>query len=184
MALRRTEAPAEPLLSAADARADLRLVDDSQDADIDLKIAAATEYFDGKDGILGRALVTQKWELSMDKFPFGCEFKIPLPPLQSVESITYLDTNGDEQTLATSVYAVDIASEPGVVSLKYGQVWPSTLSQRNAVTVAFTCGYGTADEVPERIKSAVKLKVVDLFEQAEGNGKAIDSLVFGYRVFG
>lgn len=185
MPLRRTEAPAEPLVSAADVRADtIRIVDDSQDDTIDALILAATEHFDGKDGILGRALVTQKWELTLDRFPCASEIKIPLPPLRSVESITYLDTNGDEQTLATTVYAVDTAAEPGVVSLKYGQTWPSTLCQRNAVTIAFTAGYGVAEDVPERVRSAVKLKAADLFYQTQDNDKSIDALVFGLRVFG
>ena len=184
MRLRRTSAPVEPLLKPEAARADLRIVDESQDDDIALKIAAATEYFDGKDGILGRALIEQSWELLLDRFPCESEIRIPLPPLRSVESITYVDPDGETQTLATSVYAVDTASEPGVVSLKYGQTWPSTRCQRNAVTIAFTCGYGVSDDVPARIKAAVRLKVVDLYEQTEGNGKAIDALAYGYRVFG
>jgi uncharacterized phiE125 gp8 family phage protein len=184
MRLRRTQAPDEAILSAADARADtIRIVDDSQDDTIDALIAAATEAFDGKDGALGRALVTQSWELLLDRFPCACEFAIPLPPLRSVESITYVDTNGDTQTLATSVYAVDTTSEPGVVSLKYGQVWPTTRCQRNAVTIAFTAGYGTGDDVPERVKSAIKLKVADLFYQTQDNAAAVEALVFPFRVF-
>lgn len=184
MALRRTTAPAEPLLTPAAVRFDLRLFDAAQDAEIAEFIAAATEELDGKDGALGRALVTQKWELTLSGFPCASEFKIPLPPLQSVESITYVDSNGDTQTLATSVYAVDTASEPGVVSLKYGQAWPATRCQRDAVTVAFTCGYGAAGDVPERIKSAVKLKVKDRYDQAQDNAGAVDRLLFAFRVFG
>lgn len=184
MALRRTEAPSELIVSAADVRADtIRIVDDSQDDAIEALILAATEQFDGKDGVLGRALCAQQWELTLDRFPCASEFKIPLPPLQSVESITYVDSNGDTQTLPTSVYAVDTASEPGVVSLKYGQTWPSTRCQRGAVVVAFTCGYGTCEDVPSRVRSAVKLKAADLFYQTQDNAAAIDALVFGLRVF-
>ena len=184
MALRRTTAPAEPLLSAADVRFDLRLFDATQDDAIAGFITAATEELDGKDGILGRALVTQQWELTLDRFPNACEFPIPLPPLRSVESITYVDSNGDTQTLDTSVYSVDTASEPGYVHLKYGQTWPATRTQRDAVTVAFTCGYGAADAVPERIKSAVKLKVKDRYDQTQDNREAVERLLFPFRVFG
>jgi len=183
MALRRTAAPDELPVSVDDVRFDLRLIDTSQDDAIESYIAAAVEELDGKDGTLGRALVTQSWELILDRFPCASEIKIPLPPLQEVTGITYLDTNGDAQTLATSVYAVDTASEPGVVSLKYGQTWPSTRCQRGAVTIAFTCGYGVSSDVPESIRSAVKLEVADRLEQRSDNAKAIDRLLFRYRVY-
>lgn len=190
MALRRTEAPAELPLRVDDSlRLQLRLFDDAEDAIIEAMVAAATEHLDGKDGILGRALIEQSWELLLDSFPCASEIRIPLPPLRSVESITYVDSNGDTQTLATSVYAVDTASEPGVVSLKYGQTWPSTRCQRNAVTIAFTCGYGTSDDVPERLKSAIKLMVGDLYANREAQGEAMvrnataDALIFPFKVF-
>lgn len=191
MALRRTAPPAELPLAAADVRAHLRLVGSAEDADITAMLTAATEQLDGKDGILGRALVTQSWELLLDRFPCDSVIRIPLPPLRSVESITYIDTAGATQTLPTSVYAVDIASEPGAVSLKYGQTWPATLCQRNAVTIAFTCGYGTSDDVPGRLKSAIKLMVGDLFENREASivgatrvdNPTVDSLLFPFRVF-
>jgi uncharacterized phiE125 gp8 family phage protein len=190
MALRRTEAPTEVPVTVAEAKANSNITGTSQDDEIEAMIASATEQLDGKDGILGRALCTQEWELLLDAFPCGSEIKVPLPPLQSVESITYVDANGDTQTLATSVYAVDVASEPGVVSLKYGQVWPTTQTQRNAVTIAFTCGYGEAGDVPERIKSAIKLMVGDLFENREAqqtvkleNNPSLNRLLFPFRVF-
>lgn len=183
MALRRTTAPATPVLAPDALRFDLRLFDTAQDTAIEGYIADATERVDGKDGILGRALVTQQWELLLDAFPCASVIRIPLPPLVSVQSITYVDTDGATQTLATSVYAVDTASEPGVVSLKYGQTWPSTQCQRNAVTIAFTCGYGTAAAVPERLKSAIKLMVKDRYDQTQDNAAAIDKLLFPFRVF-
>jgi uncharacterized phiE125 gp8 family phage protein len=181
--LRRTAAPDELPVSVDDVRFDLRLIDTSQDAAIESYIAAAVEELDGKDGSLGRALVNQSWELILDAFPCASEIKIPLPPLQEVTGITYIDTNGDEQTLATSVYAVDSASEPGVVSLKYGQVWPATRCQRGAVTIAFTCGYGVCGDVPQSIRDAIKLKVADRLDQQSNNAAAIDRLLFRYRVF-
>lgn len=183
MRLRRTAAPDTLPLTVDDLRFDLRLVGTTQDADIEGYIADATGRLDGKDGTLGRALVEQSWELLLDRFPCASEIPIPLPPLRSVTSITYVDTDGATQTLATTVYAVDTASEPGVVSLKYGQTWPSTLCQRNAVTIAFTCGYGLSDDVPDPLKSAIKLMVKDRYDQTQDNEAAIARLIFPYRVF-
>lgn len=183
MALRRTAAPDTLPLTVDDLRFDLRLIDTAQDDDIEGYIAAATDALDGAAGALGRALVEQRWELLLDRFPCASEVKIPLPPLRSVESITYIDTAGATQTLATSVYAVDTASEPGVVSLKYGQTWPATQCQRNAVTIAFTCGYGLSDDVPAALKSAIRLAVKDRYDQTTDNEAAIARLIFPYRVF-
>lgn len=189
MPLRRTTAPVELPLTLADARAHLRVLDTSEDAQVTAWIGTATEQMDGKDGLLGRALVTQSWELLLDRFPCGSEIRIPLPPLQSVQSVTYVDTAGVTQTLPTSVYAVDAASAPGVVSLKYAQVWPATRDERNAVTIAFTCGYGAAASVPERLKSAIKLLIGDLYAHREAQGEplsrnaTVDALILPFRVF-
>ncbi len=183
MRLRMLTAPDELPVTLAEARTHLEIVDTDRDDAISAWIADATGELDGKDGILGRALVTQQWELALDRFPCGSEIGIPLPPLRSVESITYTDTNGDTQTLATSVYAVDTVSEPGVVSLKYGQTWPSTRCERNAVSIQFTAGYGTADDVPETLKSAIKLRVGDRFANRESQATDLSSLIFRFKVF-
>lgn len=192
MRMRRTVAPdpAQLLVSTADLRAHLNLLDASHDAQIAAMAAAAVEHLDGKDGILGRSLVTQSWDLLMDAFPDGA-FKIPLPPLQSVTSITYIDPNGAEQTLSTDVFAVDAVSEPGVVSLKKGQSWPATLAQRNAVTVSFVAGYGDPTAVPDRLKSAIKLIVGDMYENREAaivgvsrtDNPTVARLIFPLRIF-
>ena len=191
MRLRLIEAPAaaDPVVTLAEARTHLEILDTARDDAIEAWITAATEQLDGRAGILGRALVTQKWELLLDTFPCASTIAIPLPPLRTVESITYVDSDGATQTLATSVYAVDTASEPGVVSLKYAQVWPATRCERNAVSIQFTAGYGAAAVVPERLKSAIKLMVGDLFANREASGDdlkanpALQALIFPFKVF-
>lgn len=68
---------------------------------------------------------------------------LPRPPLKEIISVKYLDVNGTEQTLATSVYSRDKIAEPGCVRLAYGQSWPATRDVKNAVYVEYTCGYAT-----------------------------------------
>ncbi|MDF1720521.1 MAG: head-tail connector protein [Minwuia sp.] len=158
--LSRTVAPAA-LVSTADAKAFLRVEISDDDSLIDDLVAAAAEHLDGRRGMLGRALLTQTWAWTLDDFP--CEtwadpyagIRVPLPPLQSVSSIKYLDGNGDSQTLGTSVYAVNTGSEPGVISLKKGQSWPSVQDVRDAVTITFIAGYGdTASSLPASLRLA------------------------------
>jgi len=112
-----------------------------------------------------RRFVEQTWRLKRDCFQEVIE--LPFPPLISVESIKYIDTNGTEQTLDPSVYTVDTDSEPGRVFLAYDQSWPSIRSERQAVRVEFKCGYGAAADVPPTIKHAIKLLVAHWLENPE-----------------
>lgn len=136
----------------------------------------------------GRQLVTATWQLKLDRFP-GCRYiELPKPPLQEVTSITYVDENGDTQTLSTSVYSVDAPEGPkasrGQILLKYDQVWPSTRIEPNAVTILFTAGYGDDGEsVPARLKLAMLLDLGTLYEFREdyviGQGYTVSPLPIG-----
>jgi uncharacterized phiE125 gp8 family phage protein len=177
MRLRLVTAPTETPISLDEAKAHVRETTTDRDAELTAMVAAATTQLDGRAGLLGRALVTQTWEMLLDGFPCGDTIEVPLPPLQSIASITYTDTQGATQTLATSVYGVDASCEPGVVHLKYGQAWPATRDERNAVVIRFVAGYGTATAVPERLKSALKLVVADLDANREGGGELSEGLL-------
>jgi uncharacterized phiE125 gp8 family phage protein len=173
MALRLITAPAAAPLTLAEAKAHLRVNHDDEDALINGLIDAVRGHVDGKDGFLGRALVTQTWELVLDKFP-AAEIKIPLPPLQTVESIKYDDGAGLEQTLAANQYSVDNASEPGWV-MPVTARWPTTLDAINAVRIRFVAGYAPdansppdlAANVPGAIKAAMLLLIGSLYEHRE-----------------
>jgi uncharacterized phiE125 gp8 family phage protein len=99
-----------------------------------------------------RALITQTLDLYLDAFP-GWEITLPKPKLQSVTSITYVDDNGVTQTLDTSLYLVDTTTEPARITPAFGEVWPTTRWQTNAVRIRYVAGYGaTAASVPECVK--------------------------------
>lgn len=170
--LTRTSAPAAVAVSTADMKTFLK-VDHSDDDDlIDSIVSAATEQLDGERGLLGRALITQTWRLTLDDFPCDTwanrhgSIWLPLPPLQSITSINYTDIDGNSQTVATSVYDVDTDSEPGRVFLKSGQSWPSVKDIPNAVQITFVAGYGdAASDIPSPILLAIKnlaLRAYDL----------------------
>ena len=138
-----------------------------------------------------RALITQTWELSFVQFP-SWYITIPLPPLQSIVSIKYIDTDGVEQTLDSSLYIVDTKSEPGVISPAYGEVWPTSRYQLNGVTIRFIAGYGAAAAVPDGIKLWMKVMIKTAYEQRERfiqgstvseiNPEYIDGMLDPYRV--
>lgn len=91
---------------------------------------------------LSRAIITQTWELVLDAFPASGVIDLPLPPLQSVVSITYTDVDGNTTTLAVAEYVVDAESTPGRVMLGYEKTWPDTRDYPGAVRVRFVAGYG------------------------------------------
>jgi hypothetical protein len=64
-------------------------------------------------------------------------------PVQSVDSVTYVDGSGDTQTLDPSLYESDTISEPGRVCPVWGGSWPYARQQPNSVQVTFTAGYAT-----------------------------------------
>ena len=116
-----------------------------------------------------RQYITATWELWLDDFPGGDYIKVPLPPLQSVTSITYYDTENTAVTMDTADYFVDDKSEPGRMVLAYGKSWPSvTLRPANGVCVEFVAGYGaTSTYVPEMARAAMLLIIGHLYKNRE-----------------
>ncbi|MDW3204574.1 MAG: hypothetical protein R8L07_03445 [Alphaproteobacteria bacterium] len=178
-ALTRTVEPAAAILPDARIWDHLRVETSGSPAEpedkalIDVYREAATSVLDGADGILGRALITQTWQMKLPSFPCKLDpihrdrrIVLPLPPLQSVTSITYFDSAGDEQTLATSVYSVlTRGMEKGAIVPAYGQSWPATRARADAVTVTFVAGYGnSSDDIPAAIRAAALLLIGDLYE--------------------
>lgn len=121
-------------------------------------IKSNTEALDAPDGWLGRALVEQTLELVLDRFPCG-KIELPFPPLAQVLSVKYIDTDGEEQELdapsgsppSGGDYRVVGDAEPAYIEPAYGTSWPSTRGTA-AVRIRFLAGYGTPDDVPDRVK--------------------------------
>lgn len=122
-----------------------------------------------------RQLITAVYELQLDSFPCHCQWiELPLPPLQEVVSVKYLDTSGVEQTWDPANYIVDAPAgevcKPGRVALAYTIVWPSTYPVMNAVKIRYTCGYGdTPANIPEGIKNGLRMHVADYYEHRNSN---------------
>ncbi|MBD9376193.1 hypothetical protein [Pseudoxanthomonas sp. PXM04] len=188
MRLRLTTAPNAQVVTTAEARAQADLYGTSHDARLEAMIAGVVSGLDGYGGELGRALVEQEWELAIDTFPSSA-LCLPLPPLLSVESVKYIDPEGAEQTLAPAAYTVE-PGEHGFAMPVHGTRWPATRAQPLAVRVRFKAGYGsTGDKVPAAIRSAILLRVADLFENRESTivGKSVasnptvDALLFPFK---
>lgn len=112
------------------------------------------------------ALVTQTLELTLDAFPTG-GIELPMPPLQSVTSVKYTDTDGTEQTMDAADYSIDDKSTIALIVPAYGETWPVTRDEINAVRVRFVAGFGAAADVPEDIKSWMKIMIGTLYDNPQ-----------------
>ena len=161
-------APTEEPVTVAEAKAHLRVYFDDDDTLIGNQIAAARQDLEKR--LLNSALVTQTWDYYLDAFPTTNTMKLPLPPLQSVTSITYTDQDGNSSTFSSGSYTVDAISKPGRIVLNAGESWPSdTLQVVNGVVVRFVAGYGAATAVPQAIKQGLMLLLGDMYEIREAS---------------
>ncbi len=144
-----------------EAKGHLRVRHDSENPYIDTLIRAAVQ---STEDDTGRSWINRTLEMTLDGFPSGTWFELPRSPVSSTVGdtvITYTDTDGASQTLATTVYGVDVTPIVPIVYLKDSQSWPSTLgTEPSVVTVEFVAGYGaTPVAVDERAKQAILILV-------------------------
>lgn len=166
MALVLVTPPIATPIDLDEAKAHLRVDHDDENDLIEALVMAATGHIDGRDGWLGRCLMPQTWDLVLDRFPSAGNIRIPLAPLISVSSVTYLDADGETQEINISDYEVDTANVPGWV-VPNANGWPTTMNTINAVRVRFRAGYlgyeeGDSEDatgVPAPIKAALKLLI-------------------------
>ena len=152
---------AEPVV-LADVKSHVRIDSDVDDPLIERYIRTSRIEC---EQIARRAFMPQTWDLVLDCWPCEDVIELPYPPLQSVTSITYIDSIGVTHTVANSNYIVDVDAEPGRVFLAYGKCWPTaTLQPRSAIRVRYVAGYADAASVPETYKTYVMWGVGQLYE--------------------
>ena len=178
MSLKRTVAPTEDPLSLAEVKDHIRWESSAADeAQIMIYLRSAVAQFDGAQGLLNRCIVTQTWELKLDGFPLAefpspvglrkSQIHIPLPPLQSVTSVQYIDADGTTQTLAASKYKVLNVASPtraALIEEAFGETWPATRHESESVTVTFVAGYGGREAVPEHIRHLLLFTIQDAYD--------------------
>lgn len=130
-------------LSEAKKQVEIDDADTAHDVYVNALIRAATAE---AEQYLHRRLVTQTWKYYLDAWPKTDFFRLPFGRLQSVTSIKYTDSDGDETTWDAGEYIVDTESEPGEIKLGYEKIWPDAiLYPVNPIKVEFACGYYIGD---------------------------------------
>jgi uncharacterized phiE125 gp8 family phage protein len=163
-----SSSPSLEPVTIAEARAQCRVEINDDDTLLSNKIVAARQRC---ESILDRQFVTATWIARSNQFPVNSERNpygslfLPRPPLISITSITYTDSNGSSQTFASSTYTVETSTRgQGAVHLDYSQVWPSVQPHPQSVAVTFVAGYGAPSTVPLAIKEGILAWVCHLYE--------------------
>lgn len=163
----------EPI-DADDIRAQLRLTSRAEDAFLAGMVAPSVRM--RMERATRRQANTATWDLVLDAFPVTREglelIELPLPPLQSVTWIKYVDISGVLQTWSSSEYQVQAPVGPnarrGRIMPAFNYSWPATREQMGAVTVRFVCGYGDdPEDVPTILRQAMLLDAGALYEFRE-----------------
>lgn len=162
MGLQLLQAPTSEPISLATVKDCLRIDTTDQDNYISVLIRGARAE---AEAFTGRALVTQKWRLLLDRFPSWpitapmdtyrfsvrpawnvprgdvLEIHIPLNPVVSIDAFKYKQ-NPDGTLADMTGYQWDPTSEPARIVAPYGAYWPVAQWSMDAVQIDFTAGYG------------------------------------------
>lgn len=162
-----TTAPTVEPVSLAEAKVHLNYDINDQDGLIQRLITAARQWC---EVAANSTFVTTTHLYTRGRFPYGERFlRLPRPPLISVGSIKYYDTDNTDTTWSSSNYLVETGHLPGIIALTKTASWPSSLYDRpSAVRIAFNAGYGAAaTDVPAAIRQAICVVVASMFEHRE-----------------
>lgn len=116
----------------------------------------------------GLSFVSQERTIKMDRFPIDCNYIsswknhiiVPYGPVISIDSFTYIDSDGETQTLTEDDdFIVDNSSD--LCRIEPVNSWPTPKDRINAITIVYTAGYSS---VPEIVKDAILRTAADLYE--------------------
>lgn len=171
-----TAPAAEPItLAQAKAHCRVRSGDTSHDDTLTAYIKAARAAV---EQFTQRALCRRTLRLTLDAFPpYGCPILLPRSPVSSIDSVKYYDTDGTLQTWSSAEYLLEGDSEPARLKHHPDYTWPTDLhvGRLGVAQVQYVAGYTPSTDsptdyaanVPDDLKSAMKLIVGDLFENRE-----------------
>lgn len=163
VSIKRITAPVAEPITLTEAKAQARFTSSAEDTFITELISQAREFCESNTGL---SLMPQTWELTLDDF--ADEMHLHRPPVTSITSIKYTDVNGVEQTLASTEYVLDSASDMKArVVLAVDKSWPDVYTGINNVRIRYVAGYANAAAVPKQLKRWMLIHITDWFKNRE-----------------
>jgi len=140
-------------------KSQLRITGTDEDTELGIYLAASIEYVEQYTGQrLSRVARTAYFD------SFGVMELVGDSPASI--TVSYLDDNGDSQTLSSAVYALKVHKARPYLTLANGQSYPTTQAVDAAVTVTYTSGYDV-NSLPTLLKAAVLVDAATLYEFRE-----------------
>ena len=152
-----TQPTAEPV-SVAEVRDHLNLLNTEHDPYLTSLIKAARRNC---EKFCRQTAMTTTYRAVFPYWPSDGVICLPKPPLQSITSVNYIDSDGNSQLLATTEYVVDADSMPGRFIRGYEKTLPIVRTAGTAapITIVYVGGYTTADLVPEDFRHAMLMLI-------------------------
>jgi uncharacterized phiE125 gp8 family phage protein len=182
--------PAVEPVTLSDAKAFLRVGTGHED-DLILKLIASSRQ--RVEAEIGRSMVTRVYREVLDRWDIpgriaddGRLFRLPLPPLISVNSITIYNAADAGAVWDAANYFVDTASDPGRIAVRSGR-FPKPGRAVAGIEILFEAGHGaSAEDVPEALGEAVLRLTADAYLNRDGQGErplpmAVQSLLAPYK---
>lgn len=180
MKLKCAQGPESLPVTLTETKTHLAVTDTGRDSLITGYLSAAVELV---ESFTRRKLITQAWDMILD-CSIG-DIALPFGRLQSVTSITYVDSAGSSRTVpALDYYVEGIGTDAGKIRFLDTFSFPA-LYDFEPVTVRFVCGFGdTGAAVPDVLKHAVLLHIENMWLGGDDNAEAIKALLYPFRVWG
>jgi uncharacterized phiE125 gp8 family phage protein len=149
--------PAELPLALAEVKAWLRLDGADQDAVVSTLIGAAAAHV---ESVLGLALITQSWRLSLDEWPASGTVRLPIRPLRRLTGLRSYGTDGVARVIPLAD-CITVTGGAAEVRLGAGLVSPG---RSLGIEIDYEVGFGAAADVPADLAGAMRLLVAYWFE--------------------
>lgn len=148
--------PAEEPVTLEEAKLAAQIDHSEEDTLISAYITAARELL---ESFTRRQFITATWDITAHTFPGPFLLQFPIATVQTITHVKYYDLDGIHQTLSSDIYTIDTGRTPQSFYLAFNKEWPQLRDQRDAVQIRAVFGYGTAADVPESLKAAIKFTV-------------------------
>lgn len=160
-------APAYEPITLALAKEWLKVDTSAEDATIGALIQAAREFAENHTGQLWAQRTVTEY---LDEWP-GYVICPAFGRVQAISDVSViLDGASTYTAVSTTAYVTDTVSIPARIVLRAGQSWPTLETRPNAVKITYTVGFASISDVPESIKTAMRLLLAFWYENREDIG--------------
>ena len=150
-------------LTLAEAKAFCRVDIATDDALITALIAAARDFI---EDMTSQVLEPETRVFAFDRF--DAAIVLPVAPVRSITSITWLDDTGAAQVLAPSAYRLVERNGEWRVYPAIAATWPTATSAEAAVMVTAQVGPASRDALADGLRQAGQMIVANWYENREG----------------